>query len=184
MAKQINSKPGLINEYNACTQGVREYFEHIPKLLDQFPMDVCLAYVFARLELGQNMALYCGVVKIHKADAELARKAVGTHHMTRASFVALYKTVFGIELPPAAHADLEKAEDTRDTVMHGKTATDDHIRNAVGRVLEYVEAINTQLHTQHGLKPFGNLQGFAGKSKKLDKQTTRFMLKGMGFSIS
>jgi hypothetical protein len=184
MAKQISSKPGLVNAYNDCTQEVRDYFEHIPKLLDEFPMDVCLAYVFARLELGQNMALYCGVVKIHKANAELARKAVGIQHMTRDLFVTLYKTVFGVDLPAAAHADLEAAEKTRDTVMHGKSATDDRIRNAISRVLEYAEAMNTQLDAQHGLKPFGSLQGFSGKSKKLDKQTTRFMLKGMGFSIA
>lgn len=184
MATQIKSKPGLLNAYSACSVEVRNYFEHIPKLLNEFPMDVCLAYAFARLELGQNMALYCGVVKIYWANAELARNAVGTHHMTREGFVALYETVFGFGLPEAAHQDLKAAENARDLVMHGKPPGDDQIRNAIARVLDYAEAVNKQLHEKHKLKPFGDLRGFSGAAQKLDKRTTRFLLKGMGFSLA
>lgn len=184
MATKIKSKPGLLNAFYACSKEVQGYFEYIPKLLEEFPMHVCLAYVFARLELGQNMALYCGVVRIHKVNAEIAMRAVSTHHMTRENFVLLYKTVFDVDLPAAAHPDLKSAETTRDMVMHGKEISDDRIRNAIARVLEYAEEINKQLHAKHGLKPYGNLQGFAGKSKKLDKRTSRFLLKGMGFAIS
>ena len=167
-----------------CSQEVREYFEHIPRLLDEFSMDVCLAYVFSRLELGQNMALYCGVVKVHKADKVVASSAVGSQHITRDTFVTLFETVFGHSLPQAAHNDLKSAQKTRDLIMHGKNASPDRIRNAIAQVLEYAEAINDQLGQNHGFKPFGSLQGFAGWTKKLDKRTTRFMLKGMGFSLA
>lgn len=184
MPTQIKSKPGLKNAYNGCSQEVRDYFLHLPKLFDDFPMDVCLAYAFARLELGQNMALYCGVVKIHKANADVAKSVIGTHHMTREGFIDLYKTVFNLDLPSAAHADLKSAEKTRDHVMHGKTTSDDKIRNAIARVLEYAEEINQQLHDEHSLRPYGRIQGFAGRATKLDKRTTRFLLKGMGFAIS
>ena len=50
MPTQVKSKPRLRKEYDECSQEVRNYFEHIPMLLDEFPMDVCLAYVFSRLE--------------------------------------------------------------------------------------------------------------------------------------
>lgn len=185
MATQIKGKPGLKNAFAACSKDVRGYFEHIPRLLDEFPMDVCLSYVFARLELGQNMALYCGAVRIHRADGEVAKNAISTHHMTRPGFVELYKTVFDVDLPKAAHADLEKAEKTRDKIMHGKGADDGEIRNAIAQVLEYAEEVNKQLGAKHGFKPFGPLRGFAGgKAKRLDKRTSRFLLKGMGFSIA
>ncbi len=184
MAKMIKSKPGLLKVYKACSKELQDYFAHLPKLLEAFPMDVSLAYMFARLELGQNMALYCGAVKLHKANAELARTALGSHHMTREGFLALYKTVFGFDLPKAARDELKIAEDTRDTVMHGKPTSDDRIRNAIGNVLEYAEAINKQLHEKHKLRPFGKLRGFSGRAKKLDKRTTRFLLKGMGFNIA
>jgi len=184
MPAQIKSKRGLLKSYDGCSTGVREYFEHIPTLVEQYPLDVVLAYAFARLELGQNMALYCGAVKVHKANAEVATKAVSTHHMTREGFVDLYATVFGFDLPSSAAKALKTAEDTRDAVMHGKRATDDRLRNAIARVLEYAEAINGQLSKKHQLRPFGNLRGFSGRAKKLGKSTTRFMLKGMGFTLS
>ena len=68
--------------------------------------------------------------------------------------------------------------------MHGKPTTDDRLRNAIARVLEYAEAINAQLNKEHGLRPFGDLRGFSGRAKKHEKKTTRFMLKGMGFAIA
>ena len=112
MSNQIKTKKGLLKVHQACSSEVQSYFEHLPKLLDEFPLDVALAYAFARLELGQNMALYCGVVKVHRADGELARKAVSTHHMSRDGFLVLYKTVFGFGLPKAARQALKTAEDT------------------------------------------------------------------------
>lgn len=184
MATQIKSKPGLLNAYRNCSQEVKDYFLHIPQLLNQYPMDVCLAYVFARLELGQNMALYCGVVRIHKVDSNLARNAVGTFHMKRKLFVELYKSVFDVALPSTAHADLKSAEKTRDAVMHGKPMTDDAMRNAIARALEFAEAINRQLDRKYALRPYGSLKGFAGKARKLDARTSRFVLKGIGFPIA
>jgi len=184
MATQIKSKQSLRKAYNGYSEEVRQYFEHLPTLLDDYPMDACLAYVFARLELAQNMALYCGAVKIHKVNAEVARSVIGTHHLTRKSFIELYKTVFDLELPKAAHPDLKSAEETRDNAMHGKQTSEDKIRNAIARVLEYAAEINQQLSRKHGLKPFGKLKGFAGNARKLDKRTSRFVLKGMGFAIA
>ena len=134
MTKQIKSKRGLLNAYNRCSPEVRDYFEHIPTLIDDFPLDVCLAYVFSRFELGQNMALYCGVVKLYRANAELARNAIGTHYMTREGFAKIYRTVFGVNLPAQARVYLKTAENTRDTVMHGKVASEDRMRNAIARV--------------------------------------------------
>ena len=184
MATQIKSIRGLRKAFKDASEDIQAYFEHLPDLLDQFPMDVCLAYAFSRLELGQNMALYCGAVRIHKVNSEVARNAVSKQHMTRESFIELYKTVFDVNLPRTAHADLRSAAKTRDAIMHGKTATDNDVRNAIARVLEYADEINKQLQRKHGLKPFGNLKGFAGRSKKLDKRTSRFVLKGMGFPVA
>jgi len=184
MPTQVKSIPGLKNTYSKCSGEVQKFFEHLPALLDAFPMDVSLAYVFSRLELGQNLALYCGAVRVHKANAEVAGSAISKSHMTRNSFLALYESVFDTPVPSGALSDLKPAEKTRDLVMHGKRPSDDRVRNAIARVLEYAEEINKQLGQKCGVKPFGGkLRGFTGRSKKLDKRTTRFMLKGMGFPI-
>lgn len=184
MAAHVKSKKGLLKVYEASSEEVQKYFEHLPSLIDTYPLDVCIAYAFARLELGQNMALYCGAVKLHKVSTDIARTAVSTHHMTREGFIELYKKVFGFDLPKQARDDLKTAEDTRDAVMHGKDTTDERLRNAIARVLEYAEAINNQLASKCALKPYGNLKGFKGRAKALDNSTSRWVLKGMGFNLS
>lgn len=184
MATDIKSKKGLLRLLKKSSPEIQQYFEHLPRLLDGFPLHVALSYAFARLELGQNMALYCGVVKVHRAHAEVARAAVGTQHMTREGFVSLYRAVFDRDLPKVAASALKTAELTRDAVMHGKDAADDRIRNAIARVIEYADAVNNELQRDFGIRPFGNLKGFAGRAKKLDQRTSRFMLKGMGFNLS
>lgn len=184
MAKDIRSKRGLLNMLNRCSDEVQEHFEHLESLINNYPLNVALGYVFSRLELGQNMALYCGAVKLHRANSEIARNAINTHHMTRDGFMELYKTIYDVNLPEQAREDLKTAEKTRDTVMHGGEATDKRLRNAIGLVLEYAEVVNKRLNNKYQIKPFsGSLRGFAGRSVKLDKRTTRFMLKGMGFGI-
>ena len=70
MATSIKSKRGLLKKFNSSPVEVQEYFIHLPRLINEFPMDVCMAYMFSRLEKGQNMALYCGVIKVHKVNTD------------------------------------------------------------------------------------------------------------------
>jgi hypothetical protein len=184
-ATQIHSIPGLKNLFNVRSNEVQSHFKHLPSLLDNYPLEVALGYVFHRLELGQNMSLYCGVVKLYRAKHTIASNAIDAHHMTREGFEQLYFTIFNVALPKDAVKELRTAENTRDKIMHGRNASAERLRNAIGRVLEFAEAVNSQLHQTHNLRPFGaDLRGFAGRSHKLDGRTTRFMLKGIGFGIS
>ena len=170
--------------YNNCNDPVRSYFEHLPSLLAQFPLEVALAYAFSRLELGQNRALYAGVIKLHRVNADVATNVINTHHMTRKEFVQLYKTVFGFSMRESALNALGTAESTRDTIMHGKSTTSAKIRNALAGVLEYAEAMNNQLYQRCEIRPYGDLRGITGRAKKHDKRTSSFVLKGMGFTGS
>jgi hypothetical protein len=179
----IKSKPGLLNRFNSAPKEVRDYFTHLPKLVEGFPLDVVLSYVFAQVELAQNMALYCGIVKLHKADGQLARSAIDAHHMTRKEFRERFAVVFGSPIPDAVANSLGKAESVRDRVMHGKYTIDLDKRNAVAHVIEYAEQLNAHVHGIAGFRPFGDLRGFKGAAKSLDKSTTRWVLKGMGFPV-
>lgn len=184
MATAIKTKKGVIKLYNGCSEEVRQYFEHLPRLLAEFPMEVSLAYVFSRLEKGQNAALYFGAVRVYKVNCEIARNAISVSHMTRDQFPELYKNILSVELPKIARDDLSMAEQTRDKVMHGKLATEDMLRNAIARVLEYAEQVNDQLNQKHKLRPFGSMRGISGKASKLDKKTSRLVLKGLGFHLA
>ncbi len=184
MPTDVKSKRSLLKLFRESSEEVKRHFEFIPSLVENYPMEVTLGYVFHRLELGQRMALYCGLINIHRTDPTSARNAIDRQHMTRQKFIELYEVVFDVTLPSVAQADLKTAEATRDTIMHGGTASDDRLRNAIGRVLEYAEAVNAQLQSKWKMKPFrGDWRGFSWRKEKLDPRTTRYMLKGMGFAV-
>jgi hypothetical protein len=180
---KVKSKPALLNFYKLSPAEVRNYFEHLPTLVEQFPLDVALAYVFFRVELAQNMALYCGLAKIHRADSDLAYRAVQTHHMTRDGFRSKFSTVYGAPVPEKIASLMTQAEGVRDLVMHGKGASDDQKRNAIAHVLAYAAEFNQLTVACGGPKPFGDLRGFKGSGQSLEKKTTRWVLKGMGFTM-
>lgn len=179
--KKIKSKPGLTNYFNSLPEEVRVFFRFLPRLIEGFPLDVALAYVFAEVELAHRSALYCGIVKLHRGHSDLAYKAVQKHDLTRAQFRQMYAAIYGKSLPKEVTDLLTVAEAARDHVMHGKTATDDQKRNAIAHALAYAVPLNEQTVSAGGPRPFGDLRGFKGAAHGLDKNTTRWMLLGMGF---
>ena len=87
--------------------------------------------MFLRTEKAQNRALYCGVVKLHGADSVVADAAVTSQYLTRDSFLALFKNVFGHPLSAATAAKIKDAEKIRDRVVHGKSVTDPDRKSVV-----------------------------------------------------
>src|SRR5574341_688902 len=122
--QKIKSKPGLLNYFESSPKDVQAYFEHLPRLVTDFPLDVALAYVFSLVELAHNMALYCGAVKLHRCDADLSRRAIKSYHITRPQFREKYHAIYGKPIPETTVALLLVGEAVRDNVMHGKGATD------------------------------------------------------------
>lgn len=180
----VKSRKGVLNSYKEAPVQVQKFFAHLPKLLADLPLDVSLSYVFSQVELAQNLTLYCGIVKLHRADGTLARTAIDIHHMTRGDFKQKFQAVFDKGIPDKIGKTLETAEAIRDRVMHGKSTTEKEKRQALVDVLEYAREFNELVASLASFRPFGELRGFKGRTKPLDKSTTRWLLKGMGFSIS
>jgi len=178
------TKKGVLKAYNGTATAVQDYFNHLPTLLNDYPLDVVLSYAFSQVELAHNMCMYCGVVKIHRAQTTLARSAIDAHHMTRDGFHEKFAIVFDKSIPTKISKKLRAAEDTRDKVMHGKTVTEAQKREALADLLSYAQDFNEFVADCAGFRPFGPLQGFKGRATPLDKNTTRWVLKGMGFYVS
>ncbi len=182
---QVPSYKAVFKHYDKSPENIRRYFDQLPQLLKQdFPYEVSLAYLFLRTERAQNRALYCGVVKLHKAHAEVAENAVNAQHLTRKGFLDLYQTIFDKKLPDAIHRKIETAESIRDKVIHGKSMTDKSMREAHCDIIDYATELNKELLQVAGFEPFGSIQGFKGRGQSLDKKTSKWLLKGMGFSIA
>ena len=178
------SYKAVLNVFNTCSDSVKWYFDQVPDLLPNYPYEVTLAYLFLRTERAQNRALYCGVVKLHRASGTVADAAVSAQYLTRDGFIDLYKNVFGHDLAKATRGKINKAEKVRDRVIHGKDVSDAEMREAIVDVFEYAEALNSDLSAAAGFKPFGDLRGFKGRGQPLDNSTTRWLLKGLGFAIA
>ena len=174
----------LKKKFDETSKDVRDYLTHLPQLLRDFPLDVCLSYLFSQVELAHNMTLYCGVVKLHKANRDVARQAVNVHHMTRNGFAETFRIIFDIQIREEVTAPLRIADDIRDKIMHGKSTTESEKREAISNVIDSAVAFNEFVHSQAKFRPFGPLRGFKGRAQSLDKSTTRWMLKGMGFTLS
>ena len=183
---KIKSKPGLRKFYLQRDNDVKNYFKYLPILInDDFPLNICVAYCFYRVEVAYNMAIYCGIVKLHKTDADITRHTVERWDMYRGDFAAKFEIVYGKGRPKYIKEGIEQAQSVRDDVMHGTSKASEKKREAIGITLRYAEELNEFIDEIAGLKPFTpDLRGFKGRASSLEKQTTRWILKGMGFNVS
>jgi hypothetical protein len=170
------------DEYEGLPEEVRGYFTHMPELVE-LPYEVALAYSFLKVEQAQNRALYGGVVKVHRGDAEFVRRVMNFQHLTRDGFTEIYANVFGTPLSKTCASKLEEAEKVRERVIHGKSVDDNEMREAIADCLEYGDLLNTDVSGVSGFKPFEDMRGFKGRADSLDKRTKKWLMRGLGFGV-
>jgi hypothetical protein len=180
----VSTRNAVLHRYEESPKEVRDYFPVLSDIIKQFNWDVSISYVFSRIEFAKLMTIYCGIVKLHQADGQLSWTAVTVDYFSRSRFKELFEKVFGQPIPPGVLKKLENAETIRDKVAHGKPVRDAEIRLAMVNILEFAEDFNIFVYSIARFRPFGKLRGFKGRMKPLGKLTTRWILKGMGFSVS
>ncbi|AXT47696.1 hypothetical protein [Chromobacterium rhizoryzae] len=181
---RIPTYKALLKFFNERSADVKIHFAHLPKLINEkLPYEIAIAYVFLKIEQAQNRALYGGVVKIHRGNADFTKRIMNFQHLTRDGFKAIYKNVFGHAISEATSDKLKEAEKSRDKVIHGKSVTDNDLREAIADVLEYAELFNSEVNSVAGFKPFADMRGFKGKADSLDIRTTKWLMRGLGFGI-
>lgn len=174
----------LISEYDSHRKGIKEYFEHLPKLINSgFPYDVSLAYAFSRVERAHRRTLYCGIVKKFSANSSLTDDITRNLYLKREEFLGLFKSIFGVDIDPAILKHLKDAERIRDKGVHGKDPTDAEMREALKEVLDYSSEFDDYVFSLAEFRPFGDLRGFKGRAENMDKETTKLILIGLGFRI-
>ncbi len=182
MAPVPNYK-ALLKIYETLPEEVKRHFAHVPRLIEEFPYEVALAYSFLKIEQAQNRALYGGVVKVHRGESEFVRRVMNFQHLTRDGFKEIYKNVFGAALTKGTAAKLDTAEKIRDRVIHGKSVNENEMREAIADCLEYACLLNAEISGCAGFKPFGDMRGFKGRADSLDKRTTKWLMRGLGFGV-
>ena len=174
---------GVRNQLQDAPGDVQAHFAPAEELIERYPLAVSLSYMFSRLEQAHLMALYCGVVKLHRVDKELARAAIDRFENRPTDFRALFQNVFGEGLPKALIKTLQDAQDVRNNYVHGKSVNNRDFRKALVAMIEYATRFNNKCDELGEFRPFGRLQGFKGAGASLDKSTSRWVLKGIGLPL-
>lgn len=180
--KKAPSYIAIKKSFESSDERIKRYYSDLPKLIDgNFSYQICIAYCFLKVEQALNRTLYGGVAKVHRGDKDIAQRIVNMHHLTRDGFLNLYRNIFGRPLNDDVLNKIKAAEKIRDKVIHGKRVTDPEIREAIIDVLEYSQSLNIEVHSIAGFYPFGDMRGFKGRSKPLDRRTTKWLMRGLGF---
>ncbi len=171
---------GVIRHFQAAPEGVQNYFPDFVQLVEQYDWEVPVSYVFSRIEQAKRMTIYCGIVKLHWCESTLTWKLVSEDHMARGRFRELFRTVFGQKIPDEILAKLEKGEKVRDKIAHGVKWTPKEARECLTSVVDFATEFNECVFRRAGFRPFGDLRGYKGRKEPLSKDTTRWILRGMG----
>jgi hypothetical protein len=178
---------GLKTVFDTMPIEVQKFYSDLPTLIDStFSLDIALAYVFFRLELGQRLTLYCGARKLHRTDSQLTWKAIDGHEIKRSDFRNLFATIYGFPVSQTAEGYLSDAQAVRNDLMHGRQPDEGRQREAICKAMHYAKEMNELIAVtnKYGFRPFsGDLRGIVGRLEALDQSTTRWILKGMGFAI-
>ena len=170
----------VLAHFNGKSQDIIRYFPEFKKLVVGYSWDVSVSYVFSRIETAKHMAIYCGIVKLHWADSALTKGLVDKDHMSRSRFRELFKTVYGNSMDAVLLDKLSSAEAIRDKVVHGKIWADKQARSALIDILDFAEGLNELTYKIAGFNILGDLRGFKGRKESLSRDTTRWVLRGMG----
>lgn len=172
----------VLHHFRQKPQDVQDYFPAFAELVEGYTWDVPVSYVFSRIESMKHTTIYCGIVKLHWTDSELTRELVNRDHMSRGRFRELFKIVYGQPIEDVLLIKLGAAEEIRDKIAHGKSWSDEQARVGLKDIFDFAEGFNTFTHRIASIKPFGDLRGFKGRKEALPKETTRWVLRGMGIA--
>ena len=171
---------GVISHFKNAPDQIQAYFPEFVELVEKYPWQVSVSYIFSKIEYVKRITIYCGIVKLHWCESSLAWKMITEEHMSRGRFKELFKIVFGKDIPKDLLSKLEAGENVRDQIAHGKEWKGAEVRNGLVNTIDFLIEFNEYVYKLAEFKPFGSLKGFKGRAEPLEKSTTRWVLKGMG----
>lgn len=177
------SKTQLIDRFNAASKRVQEHFKHLPALTQDFPVSVAVSYAFDRVAVAHNTTIVAGLVKKYRLNKDVAREIADFQRGSWDEFHYEYQTVFGSVIPDEISDQFAAAEMKRDHLLSGKRVSSTEQGAAVELLLAYADTLDAFVAKDAKLHPFSDLTGVKSRSTPLDKTTSRWILKGMGFPL-
>lgn len=165
---EVPSRKAVLGHFSKLPNEIQKHFQHFRQMISSnLPLEVSLAYLFYMVEIAHRDTLYCSSVRLHHADATIARNVVQHQHLTRQRFNELFENALGKPLAESTQNKLKGAEKIRDKAIHGSEPTEAQMRKAIANLLYYANQYNAFVKSVAGFPPFGDLRGFHGKGKRL-----------------
>ena len=171
--------------YDSLGDDIKSYFNQAEILLthEDIGLDVCLAYLFLRIEAVQNRALFGALSKLHRVDTKFARRLLNMQHITRDGYLSLFKNIFGHELSDETTKLLNTAKKVRDRLIHGKSVSEAELRTAIVDCFKYSIAFKEEIYKISKFSPFSDMRGVKGRGKSLSPTTSKWIMRGLGFGV-
>lgn len=175
----------VIKKFKEHRPEVIAYFDPCLKLLENnYDYDVVVSYMFSKLENAHREILYYGIVVLHDVSTKLAFKAIDTHDLTRKDFKEKFSHVYGFNIPSSLSKKIKSAEDVRDRILHGKSPETGKRAQSILDVLYYFDGLDCKVYDKVNIWIAGDRRGIKGAKAPLSDATSRWVLIGMGFSLS
>ena len=170
----------VIDCFNQLPEDIKSWIPHVPKLIEEYSWDIPIAFTFNQIETIKRRTLSLRLIKYHKTNAELTWKLIDEDYMLRERFRVLFDKIFGTPIPDAILAHLTQAEAVRDRAMHGKSFSEKDARICLPLAFTFLQTFSAFVEEKAGFRPCSNAQGIKGAAASLNKETTKWVLKGMG----
>lgn len=177
------TKQHVIDVFNASSKRTQEYFRHVPNLIEQFVPEVAVGYVFDRTAAAHNGVIVAGLVVKHKAHRDVAREIAVFQECAWEEFHYEYQTVFGNVIPEAISQQYIYANEKRRALLAGKRVSSKDQCEVIEVILQYADTLDEFVAKNSRLHPFSDLSKAKPRGNALDKESTRWVLKGMGFPM-
>jgi hypothetical protein len=109
----------------------------------------------------------------------LVERELQGRSFTRKSFRDSIYSLTGIDISKGDYTALERAERVRDTIFHGRRATDADKREAISNCLTFIGLFGEIVRQKTGKNPFATLRGLTSRIKPLDRAQSNWILKGV-----
>lgn len=167
------------HQFAALPQDVRTYLRELQPLLDAADLDLSLAYLFMVIEQGRYRSMKCILVRNMKCMTSVVDDQLKVRAFTRKSFRSSIKSLIGVDISKGDYKSLEHAERVRDTIFHGRSASDTNKRNAISNCLTFINVFGSSVKDKTGKNPFATLQGLTSRIKPVNREQSIWILRGI-----
>lgn len=171
----------IIDRMEQLPTEVQSEFKSLPKLLVTFPLEVATGYVLSRLERTRRFMIFAKLIRQYRAESTMTASVIQRQSMEESQFAIFSQRIlsYPVDYLPK-FSPIQK--------LHRKAVFGSEIKHeeTVHAFVKFFDSVHWMYShcTVPGYRPFGDRSRLKPFKQQVSKATTRWLLKGFGFSVS